>query len=294
MKIKYLLPILVIAFSCKNNETVAQENKISSQANAYWYDGKAEISSYELTQARYGELRKGSAVLLFVTETFSEKTFAKADNPTSKDIPVMKLNFMKNFTTGVYPYSMMNSTFFPMKGGNSLKLTSSSQEWCGHTFMELKNKTEYEVSLQSYFEGEAFTNLKVAKAWLEDDFWTMIRLNPESLPAGKTKVIPSFFSMRLLHKDFAAVDCEISKKTEKETTTYIVSYPELKRTLSIVYENEFPFQILSWEETYPDGFNKNPKILTTSGKLLKTIKSDYWNKNSNSDSKMRKELDLEK
>ena len=33
--------------------------------NAYWYAGKAEITSYSLQQARYGELRDGHAVLIF-------------------------------------------------------------------------------------------------------------------------------------------------------------------------------------------------------------------------------------
>ena len=36
--------------------------------NAYWYTGLAEITSYSLEQARYGEIHKGSAVLIFVSE----------------------------------------------------------------------------------------------------------------------------------------------------------------------------------------------------------------------------------
>ena len=36
-----------------------------------WGDGKGEVSGYDLTFPRYGELRKGVAVVVFVTETFS-------------------------------------------------------------------------------------------------------------------------------------------------------------------------------------------------------------------------------
>jgi hypothetical protein len=295
MKVKLLILMSLSFFGCKNTETNAQvpENKISSESRNYWYNGQAEISSYALSQARYGELRQGTAVLLYVTETFSEKSFTKADNPSNNDIPVLKLNFMKNFKTGIYPYSVMTSTFLPMKGGNSLKATSSMQEWCGHIFFELKNTADYEVSLHSYFEGESFEDLKVKKVLLEDDVWTMIRLNPENLPTGKMNVIPAFSIMRFLHKEFKAYECQLDKKIATETTVYTLNYPDLKRNLSITFESKFPHKVLSWEESYPDGFSKNPKILTSTGKLIKTIKSDYWNKNSNNDSVWRKELGLE-
>jgi hypothetical protein len=293
MKINILILVSLTFFGCKNSEIKAQENKISSQVNNYWYDGQAEISSYTLSQARYGELRQGTAVLLYVTETFSEKSFTKADNPSNADIPVLKCNFMKNFKTGIYPYSVMNTTFYPIKGGNSIKETNSIQEWCGSNYFELKNKTDFEVSLHSYFEGESFENLKVKKALLEDDVWSMIRLNPENLPTGKMNVIPAFSIMRFLHKEFKAYECQIDKKIANETIVYSLNYPELKRNLSITFESKFPNRVLSWEESYPDGFEKNPKILTSTGKLIKTIKTDYWNKHSNNDSVWRQKLGLD-
>ena len=37
---------------------------ISDEVKNYWYSGTAEISSYKLTQARYGELREGEAVMV--------------------------------------------------------------------------------------------------------------------------------------------------------------------------------------------------------------------------------------
>ena len=121
----------------------------------------------------------------------------------------------------------------------------------------------------------------------------MIRLNPENLPIGKMTVIPSFMMMRFLHKNFKAYECEMDKKVVGENSIYSLKYPELQRTISITFENKFPHKIMSWEESYPDGFEKNPKILISTGKLIKTIKSDYWNKNTNNDSVLRQQLGLE-
>ncbi len=56
------LPFLLISWT-----TQAQ---LSQAFKQHWFDGHAEISSYELTQSCYGEQRKGKAVLIFVTEDF--------------------------------------------------------------------------------------------------------------------------------------------------------------------------------------------------------------------------------
>lgn len=46
---------------------------------SHWGDGQAEISAYELTYPRYGALRSGVAVAIFVTEPFSYEARVKAD-----------------------------------------------------------------------------------------------------------------------------------------------------------------------------------------------------------------------
>lgn len=67
----------------------------------HWGDGQAELSGYRLIQPRYGQPRLGQAVLIFVTETFSERDRVKADpgkHPASDEFPVMKLNLKKDST----------------------------------------------------------------------------------------------------------------------------------------------------------------------------------------------------
>jgi hypothetical protein len=108
----------------------------TDEFKSYWYSGKAEISSYKLDQSRYGEQHDGSAVLVFVTEDFSNDKQVKLDNPeaaVADKISVLKMNFTKNFVTGIYPYSMMLSVFKSVSGNytHAMKATMSSQEWCG-------------------------------------------------------------------------------------------------------------------------------------------------------------------
>src|SRR5262245_11906874 len=69
----------------------------------HWGDNRAELSGYELVFPRYGTLRKGTAVAIFVTETFSSSLRVKSDpgkHPASDEFPVMKLNLVEDFSTG--------------------------------------------------------------------------------------------------------------------------------------------------------------------------------------------------
>lgn len=260
----------------------------------YWFQGKAEITSFTLKQARYGEVHEGEAVLIFVSEPFSEKSFTKADNKTEEDVDVLKLNFTKNFNTGIYPYSMMTSTFYPFKKGeHSLKISSSSQEWCGHTYMEMKpNDSTFAIDINSYFEGETST-ASIAKTILEDDLWSIIRLNPTGLPQGKNLAfVPSFFYLRLKHKTTQAYSCEATLLEEANKFVYRVNYPSLQRKLAISFEKQNPYKIIGWTETYQSGWGGSAQTLTTTASRKKTMLIDYWNKNKKQYAPLREELGL--
>ncbi|MGB3364388.1 MAG: hypothetical protein WBB48_06385, partial [Thermodesulfobacteriota bacterium] len=137
--------VVLANFSVVESQELDSSSSVvdSEEFKAYWYDGKAEITSYKLEQARYGELHEGYAVMVFVTEDFSKTKQVKLDNPQNAngdDVKVLKLNRIKKFDTGIYRYSMMDSVFTPVYIGehpNTLKITSSSQEWCGNTFTQL-------------------------------------------------------------------------------------------------------------------------------------------------------------
>lgn len=284
--------------SAANNHQPSEETEeltTSTKADAdYWYHNKAEITSYRLQQARYGEVHEGNAVLVFVTEPFSPSSNTKADQKRPDNVSVLKLNHTRKFNTGIYPYSMMTSSFFPFKKGNrSVKISSSSQEWCGHTFMEVREKEGQLVSsLDSYFEGESYENDPVEKAVFEDDILTMLRIRNDQLPEGKTRMYPSLMFTRLMHVDFKAYDCEAKLSQNGATGTYVLNFPELERIVIYEFENKHPYKIISWEETYFSGFGNNRAPLTTTATRMKSINTDYWNKNSLADSTLRKELNL--
>jgi len=253
----------------------------------YWFANQAEISSYDLEQARYGEMRKGKAVLVYVTEDFLPDVQVKADNYDKNNKHVLKLNAVKKFITGIYPYSIMQSTFYPIANNrHALKVSCSVQEWCGQVYLQLNNKQQFDVQLHSYFEGEADKIFSLDKAILENELWIQLRIDPKSLPTGDLKIIPSFEFLRLRHVPIKAYEAH----AEISDSIYSLSYPTLDRTLKINFDKAFPFEVLSWEETFKSGFGPSAKILTTKATRLKTIKSAYWTKNSNADERLRDSL----
>ena len=257
--------------------------------NEYWYAGKAEITSYNLTQARYGELRKGDAVLIYVTEDFLPKEQVKADKQSPNNISVLKLNSTKNFNTGIYPYSVMQSSFYPVADNRSaLKVSASVQEWCGQAYTQINGRKMFEITTHSYFENEADKQETITPAILENELWNKIRIRPEQLPTGEQSIIPSLEYCRLMHKDVKAYKASALLVKDKGIYTYTILYPELDRDLSIKFNSGFPYEIIGWTETYKHGAVK----LTSTATKIKSIKTDYWTKNKNEYAYLRDSLGL--
>lgn len=282
-----------LSFSCQNPSEETPELLLSDEFKEYWYSGEAEITSYRLEQARYGEIRDGEAVLIYVTEDFLPQEQVKAGSKTQETTSVLKLNATKNFTTGIYPYSIMQSSFYPLNGEeHAIKISASIQEWCGQVYMQLNKYENFQITSHSYFEGEADEELDIEKVPLENEIWNRLRIEHDKLPTGDFKMIPSFEYLRLSHKPVRAYSVIGEYYTTEEFNVYQVTYPELKRELKIYYSRNFPYTIEKWEESYPSRFGKNPEILTTKAFKKERVRADYWNKNSNKNLPLRKKLDL--
>ena len=296
MKISFLsssLFILLAFFSCSlaNSDQPIAVN--SHDFNSYWMQGKAEITSYQLTQARYGELRKGTVVNVFVTEPWNEETQVKSDS--NGDYQVLKLNSSKKFNTGIYPYSMMTSVFSNVENTKCQKVSCSSQEWCGQSFAQLNSVDgEWTGRQFSYFESEGDDNFTISQSTvLEDEIWNLIRLNPELLPTGEFMMLPSTMYLRLSHLDYEGYNVQAHLNKGISASTYTINYPSIHRSLEISFSNNYPHVIDHWKESYSDGWGEKRKQLTTEAKLLNREMIDYWNKNSNSDEYLRRELGLD-
>ncbi len=270
--------------------------------DAFWYDGNAEISVYDIEEARYNEIRNGKRVMIFVTEPLRRTSLIKPDTllePQDR-YDVIKLNDVRKFTTGIYDYSLMTSVFStvrPYEGIPSMaavKVTFTSQEWCGHVFEMFKRKKNgLKGELYSYFEsdGEPETEFKAnSNVWFEDNLWIMIRELKEPLMAiGEKKeieVIPSSWQRRKYHVAVEKQAAVIEKKSGGRIRTnlgwfksnqFIWEYGNKKTTVWV--ELEWPGRILQWIE--PDG---------SRGKLVSSSRQPYWKLRTNKDIKLRRRL----
>jgi hypothetical protein len=290
-----VLLICIFAQCNKFRPSGAFSDKIydTKQFHDYWHAGKAEVNSYNLKQSRYGEPRNGKAVLIFVTEDFSKKLQVKVDDPSTRNkINVMKVNFTKNFITGIYPYSLMLSVFTPVKRNEnpaSLKVAMSSQEWCGQVYMQMNLRgNRYAVKSHSYFEQEADESFSLRGALLEDEIWNIIRLDQDNLPVGNIEIIPGLFFTRLNHVDLK-VKSAVAEKSETDSSfVYHLTFADHERNLFINYQKHFPFRILGWKETWKE----KDKLMETAAVLDKTVFTDYWTKNKNEFLYLRDSLNL--
>ena len=309
IRLMFLIPVaalLPLQHSCNEKagakeypEQVAALVKpvlLSDEFKQYWYAGKAELCSYDLKQARYGEIHEGSAVTIFVTEDFSKSKQVKLDNPQTAGndkLPVLKLNLIKKFNTGIYPYSIMMSVFSPVDIDNypdAVKVTANVQEWCGISFMQInKQESTFEMNSYSYFEKEGDQSATFKSCIPEDQLWNLIRLSPGRLPVGKQQLLPGSLYTRLTHIPLSVQAAVLTLQDEGTVSIYTIDYTTQKHTITIRFEKSFPHKILGWEETFP-GFDG--KLLTTTATLNKTLMSDYWAHHNNSDRVMREQLGL--
>lgn len=201
---------------------------------ADWRDGRAELSGYTLSQSRYGADRTGTAVLIVVTEPFSESARVKADpgrHPPEDVMDVVKLNFIKDFQTGIYDYNLMTSAFLQLEAhsgrpaGALAKLVFSSQEWCGALFEELLfGRDQVTQRRFSYFDGEgdqlgefamAENGITVDALFLRvRGFGGQLVAPGQALPL---RVLPRLEWARLHHRDLAFVEGTLRRDAEATT-----------------------------------------------------------------------------
>jgi hypothetical protein len=262
----------------------------------YWYQGLAELNVYDLQQARYGALRDGQAVLIYVTEDLNRKSLVKSDDPRAAGddaVKVLKLNFTRDFQTGIYAYRTMQSLFSPVdrsRDPHLLRATTTVQEWCGHVFMDLRRESDgYTASVHSYFEGESAQGHKLGDAIPEEAIWNLVRLDPGALPTGTFQAIPNNLDMRLRHLPLEVTEARASlMKGEDGRMRYELHYPARNRTLRLEFDEAFPHVLRAWEETV---LSRGVE-LTTKAVLREQRMIDYWNRSRVEDEYLRTELGL--
>jgi hypothetical protein len=237
-----------------------------------WGDGRGELAGYELDLPRYGALRHGVAVTIFVTETFSNARRVKADpgrHPKRDEFPVMKLNLVQDFPTGIYDYNLMTSAFTALApvnarpSGSPTKVSFSSQEWCGQAYAQVLFDARYaRFTSHSYFDTEADSAASMDMpndALSEDALLAWARgFSPPLLAPGDSAEAPLLGSLRqsrLLHEPLVVSQAHFHRAAAPEPVTvpagkfdadvYTVAVPA-GRTWTFWVERVEPHRVLMW------------------------------------------------
>jgi hypothetical protein len=268
----------------------------------HWGDGRAELNGYRLTQPRYGQERVGTAVLVYVTEDFSDSLRVKPDpgqHPESDVYPVLKLNAVRDFQTGIYDYNIMTSTFLRVASGWPVaKVSFSSQEWCGNVYHQLIPRNgRLHGTLHSYFDGEADAKEDLempADGVLEDALPIILRgWKGEYMKAGESRTVPflpSLLQVRLQHQPLAWTTARIARSAgtstvtvpagRLEVTTWTVDVKDGRR-LTFAIEKAPPYRLV--RQTGPDG---EELALKGSERLA------YWQLHGNGDEEHLRDIGL--
>jgi hypothetical protein len=267
---------------------------------AYWKSGLAELTSYSIVTDRYGEIRKAEGVMVFVYEEINADTRIKVESartPPAKQIPVLKLNNVLKFSTGVYDYSVMTSVFAGLGGPGVTrfleprKVSFSSQEWCGNVFHQVIPRSKGLVSeIHSYFESEGDSTAvlpypKAGSVYYQDEMPILVReLDGEFLKPGESRkidLLPGLWERRKRHIPLALTQAVLTKVgVEKDTVKWTLERDAVVTTYRV--EAALPHHLLEWDD------NKGEK-----GVMLASIRSGYWMHNHNIDAPLRKQLKLE-
>ncbi len=287
---------------------------------SWWGDGKGEVSSYRITQNRYGEVRTGEAALVFVTEELSRTTLLKNESgkvPPADRMPVLKYNRNEKFATGIYDYAYLTSTYSALASEQgqhaqqAMKIAMAMEEWCGPVFMMLRTHPDHlDATRHSYFEDEGDSDgVRVAlpsQSWeCEDNLPILIReLAGEWMREGETrsiKLMPSMQHLRFAHSPMAFVDATITKDDGGSVAALGRPTPVVKWTWSYhdgahrapdswktgevretwYVERAAPHRIIKWE--CADG---------SGGSLLTSKRLPYWELHAEKDAGLRREFKL--
>jgi len=286
------MAILLAQAGCAKSPVPALETS-PQQINDFWFSG-AELNRYELTQSRYGDEHPGHAEFIFVTEPFDLQQQVKSDHGGAGVVPVLKLNALRTFNTGLYSYRTMESVFTPigpLNAPHAVKTTLSVQDWCGQIFSQINRSSgKWRLRSFSYFQsdGDVDRVIDIDGAWLEENLFVAARLNPAALPRGNFRAMPSQMFFRFAHRPPQVFDATGQLDVGGNTMTYTVRYPDIGRVFTITFDTAFPHIIREWSEGQEASGN-----MTTARLTHRQMNVNYWRLNDPEHASERKKLGLD-
>ena len=260
------LTVSLLVGSCESKKQSAtpklKKTPVPAEFEPYWGTQEAEVTSFELLQARFGSLHKGEALMIFETEQFSRTRQVKMyqDNGKKGDvIQVLRMNQSRLFNTGVSSSSAMTEVHTPVNrrdGLYALKVSCSVEEWLGQSYSQLNlEANKYNVELRSYLETERDQNRVALMTIPEDQLWCSIRINPKDLPTGEMMLIPGLLSCRFQNKEITAMKANLTltnavpaeMNDQANMMKYVVNYVDDGRLLEIFFNAASPYEIYGWK-----------------------------------------------
>ncbi len=267
----------------------------------HWGDGRAELSAYRLTTPRYGQAREGRVTLVFVTETFTDGQRVKSHGGHDDEYPVLKLNEIRDFQTGIYDYNVMTSTYIRLDGGSAwgepVKVSMSMQEWCGHVYEQMVPRGDRLTWTQhSYFDGEGDRELDLGRrksGVLTDALPALVRgIVASPVAPGETRTfdgLSTLVSGRLAHRPprWSPLSLSVADETHEQTTpagTFVVrdvttSHAGVETTWWV--ERDEPHRLVGWSSTGGER-----------AELVGTERAAYWQLNREGDERALSTLGL--
>ncbi len=230
-------------------ETVTPINQETDKIfTDYWKNNKTEITKYDLKE---DSISVGEGSLTFNID------YVEGVNKTDS-IQVLHSDFTGKIHKENYDYSAMTSAYLPLNvtlRPHAMKVINSVQELAGNSFLELSQiPKSYEIIAKNTFKEKMKEHFILERKNLEDELWAKIRMNPNNLPTGDIEIIPSFAYWQSVRKSPNVYEAKAELKdyvgtefTGKKLQLYNLDYPDLKRNLSIVFEGDFPFEIVGWK-----------------------------------------------
>jgi hypothetical protein len=278
---------------------------------SYWEDGRAELSGYRYHVMRYGEAREGQAVMITVTEPFSESKRVKVDDPSKNPadtFEAVKMNLVRDFQTGIYDYNTMTSVFVRSRDFSPVKVSFASSEWCGNVYEEIQvDPGAVRQTLRSYFEGESGERslARPPSGVLEDQLFVLLRgLRGDFLRPGERRTVallPSSVGRRLAHRPLAWVNAAIARSPKPERVTvaagafsadlYRVTTADA-RTGSFWVEHAYPHRIVRWSWAGGAAQGRKGSEATESAELAGSARLRYWELHGNGQETFLRQLGL--
>ena len=224
--------------------TVNQETNPVFQK--YWKMQDVETTTFILKQ--------DSLIIGNATLSYRLKDFGK-DQPNGI-IHSLSLNFTQKISQKNYNYSdnltvliPLNSLLYP----HAMSIVSSSQSNDGTDYLSFQPEPKsYLFVGRNSIEPEKEIHKSTEKGNLEDEVWAKIRMKPDALPQGEIEMIPSLGYWNKIHKSPSAQEVKAGLKGlegNPKFKIYSLDYPELKRKLEIIFETNFPYQVVEFRET---------------------------------------------